>query len=132
MPLYRCASWLGILYFLILAAILAWILCGLAKLFHFPSDQKRLIEILIGMAFAASLYGFINAAAIRINRINVQLPGLQFMEGQNRSLGKRYPLRSRKKSWVCSEDCGHGAGFTSGYYFRWGDLTMGRRWMMIT
>jgi predicted MPP superfamily phosphohydrolase len=79
--LVRClytgaASWLGIFYFLILAAILAWILYGLAKLFHFPSDRKILIEILIGMAFAASLYGFINAAAIRITRINVQLPGL--------------------------------------------------------
>ena len=79
--LVRClytgaASWLGIFYFLILAAILAWILCGLAKLFHFPSDRKILVEILIGMAFVASLYGFINAAVIRITRINVQLPGL--------------------------------------------------------
>ncbi len=79
--LVRClytgaASWLGIFYMLILAAILAWILYGLAKLFHFPSDRKILIEILIGMAFTASLYGFINAAVIRITRINVQLPGL--------------------------------------------------------
>jgi len=79
--LVRClytgaASWLGIFYFLILAAILAWVLYGLAKLFHFPLDRKILIEILIGMAFVASLYGFINAAVIRITRINVQLPGL--------------------------------------------------------
>jgi hypothetical protein len=79
--LVRClytgaASWLGIFYFLILAAILAWILYGLAKLFHFPLDRKILIEILIGMAFVASLYGFINAAVIRITRINVQPPGL--------------------------------------------------------
>jgi predicted MPP superfamily phosphohydrolase len=79
--LVRClytgaASWLGIFYFLILAAILAWILYGLTKLFHFPLDRKTLIEILIGMAFVASLYGFINAAVVRITRINVQLPGL--------------------------------------------------------
>ncbi len=79
--LVRClytgaASWLGIFYFLILAAILAWILYGLGKLFHFPLDRKILIEILIGMAFVASLYGFINAAVVRITRINVQLPGL--------------------------------------------------------
>jgi predicted MPP superfamily phosphohydrolase len=78
--LVRClytgaASWLGIFYFLILAAILAWILYGLAKLFHFPLDRKILIEVLIGMAFVASLYGFINAAVVRITRINVQLPG---------------------------------------------------------
>src|SRR4030043_74918 len=49
---------------------------GLAKLFHFPLDREILIEILIGMAFVASLYGFVNAAVIRITRINVQLPGL--------------------------------------------------------
>jgi hypothetical protein len=70
------ASWLGIFYFLFLAAILAWIFYGLAKLFHFPVDRKILIEILIGMAFVASLYGFINAAMVRITRIDVQLPGL--------------------------------------------------------
>src|SRR4030065_381413 len=79
--LVRClytgaASWLGMFHFLIPAAILAWILYGLAKLFHFPLDRKILIEILIGMAFVASLYGFINAAVIRITRINVQPPGL--------------------------------------------------------
>jgi predicted MPP superfamily phosphohydrolase len=79
--LVRClytgaASWLGIFYFLILAAILAWILYALAKLFHFPLDRKMLIEIVIGIAFVASLYGFINAAVIRITRINIQVPGL--------------------------------------------------------
>jgi uncharacterized protein len=79
--LVRClymgaASWLGIFYFLVLAALLAWILYGLGKLFHFPLDRRILIEVLIGMAFVASLYGFINAGVIRITRISVQLPGL--------------------------------------------------------
>jgi predicted MPP superfamily phosphohydrolase len=70
------ASWLGIFYFLIIAATLAWILYGIAQLFHFPLARRTLIEILIGMAFVASLYGFINAAMVRITRIDVQLPGL--------------------------------------------------------
>jgi predicted MPP superfamily phosphohydrolase len=70
------ASWLGIFYCLFLAALLAWILYGLAKLFHFPLDRRILIEILIGVALMVSLYGFINAALVRITRINVQLPGL--------------------------------------------------------
>lgn len=79
--LVRClytgaASWLGILYFLLLATLLAWILYGMAELFHFPLDRKTLIEILIGMALLASLYGFINAGIVRITRISVQLPGL--------------------------------------------------------
>ena len=70
------ASWLGIFYLLILAAILSWILYDLAKLFHFPLDRKILIEILIGIALIASLYGFINSGVIRITRMSLQLPGL--------------------------------------------------------
>jgi predicted MPP superfamily phosphohydrolase len=70
------ASWLGLFYFLILAAILAWILYAMAQLFHFPLDRKALIGILIGVALVASLYGFINAAMVRLTRIDVQLPGL--------------------------------------------------------
>ena len=70
------ASWLGIFYFLILAAILAWVLYGVGRLFHFPPDRKLLIMILIGIAFVASLYGFLNAAMVRITRIDVQLPDL--------------------------------------------------------
>ena len=79
--LVRClyttaASWLGILYLFILASMLCWIFYGLAKLIHFPLDQKILIEILIGVALVASLYGFINAGMIRITRISIQLSHL--------------------------------------------------------
>jgi len=70
------ASWLGILYLLILAAALSWIVYGLAKLSHIPLDRKLLIEILIGVALSASLYGFINASVIRVTRIIVRLPNL--------------------------------------------------------
>jgi predicted MPP superfamily phosphohydrolase len=70
------ASWLGIFYLLILAAILAWILYGLAKLFHFSLDRRILIEILFTLALIASLYGFINAGIIRTTRLNLELPGL--------------------------------------------------------
>jgi predicted MPP superfamily phosphohydrolase len=79
--LVRClyttaAFWLGILYLFILASMLCWIFYGLAKLVHFPLDRKILIEILIGFALVASLYGFINAGMIRMTRISIQLPHL--------------------------------------------------------
>jgi predicted MPP superfamily phosphohydrolase len=79
--LVRClyttaASWLGILYLFILASTLCWICYGLAKLFHFPLDRKILIEILVGIALLASVYGFINAGMIRMTRISIQLPHL--------------------------------------------------------
>jgi predicted MPP superfamily phosphohydrolase len=70
------ASWLGILYLFILASTLCWIFYGLTKLFHFPLDKRILIEILIGIALLASLYGFINAGVIRTTRISLQLPHL--------------------------------------------------------
>jgi uncharacterized protein len=73
--LYTAAAyWLGILYLLILASILCWTFYGLGGLFHLPVDRKILIEVLIGVALLTSLYGFINAGAIRVTRINVQLP----------------------------------------------------------
>ncbi len=79
--LIRClytaaASWLGILYLFILAAILLWVFYGLARLFHLPLDRKIWVEVFMGIALAASLYGFINAGATRINRIKVDLPHL--------------------------------------------------------
>jgi len=70
------ASWLGILYLFILAAIVSWIFYGLARLFHLPLDRKVLLEVLMGIALAGGFYGFINAGAIRVTRIHVQLPHL--------------------------------------------------------
>jgi predicted MPP superfamily phosphohydrolase len=75
--LYTAAtSWLGIFYLFILAAILCWIFSSMARLVHFPLDQKICIEILIGMALISSLYGFINGGVIRTTRITIQLPHL--------------------------------------------------------
>ena len=70
------ASWIGIVYLLVLASIVCWTLYGLAKLFHLPLNKKVLIEVLIGMALIASLYGFINSGTIRITRITLQLHDL--------------------------------------------------------
>ena len=70
------ASWLGILYFLLLVASLSWLVYGFAKLFHFSLDQRILTEILFGVALLASLYGVINSGMIRVTRINLELPNL--------------------------------------------------------
>jgi predicted MPP superfamily phosphohydrolase len=70
------ASWLGIFYLLILAAFVAWVVYGFGRFIHLPLDRRILMELLIGIALAASLYGFINAGTIRTRRISVQLPGL--------------------------------------------------------
>jgi hypothetical protein len=75
--LYTAAVyWLGIFYLFILASILCWVFYGLGKLFHLPLNGKILIEILIGLALMASLYGFISAGVICVTRISLQLPHL--------------------------------------------------------
>ncbi len=70
------ASWLGILYLLVLASLLCWILLGLSKLFHLPSDRRLLIEVLIGIALVVSFYGFINSGVTRVTRVSLQLRDL--------------------------------------------------------
>ena len=70
------ASWIGIVYLFVLASIVCWILYGLAKLYRLPLDKRILIEVLMGMALIASLYGFINSGVIHITRITVQLHNL--------------------------------------------------------
>ncbi|MGA2468810.1 MAG: hypothetical protein ABSH06_31295 [Thermodesulfobacteriota bacterium] len=70
------ASWIGIVYLFVLASIVCWTLYGLAKLFHLLLNKKILIEVLMGMAMIASLYGFINSGMIRITRITLQLHDL--------------------------------------------------------
>ena len=70
------ASWIGIVYLFVLASIVCWTLYGLAKLFHFLLNKKTLIEVLMGMALIASLYGFINSGVTRITRITLQLHDL--------------------------------------------------------
>jgi len=93
------ASWLGILYLLILVSILCWILYGLAKIFHLPLDQKLLIEILMGLALLASFYGFVNAGVIRTTRINVRLPHLP------------RPWKDRTAVWVSDTHLGQVRNF---------------------
>jgi predicted MPP superfamily phosphohydrolase len=69
-------GWLGIFYLLIIASILSWMIYGGMKLAHFSIDRKLLVEILFGIAFLASVYGFINAGVIRTAEIKVRVPGL--------------------------------------------------------
>ena len=70
------ASWLGILYLLVLASLICWIVLGFSKLLHFPIDRRLLIEVLIGIGLAVSLYGFVNSGETRVTRMSIQLRDL--------------------------------------------------------
>ena len=75
--LYRIASiWLGFVNFAVPAALLAWIVMGFTIALNLPFGQSGVAVFFLSLALAATLYGLVNAATIRINRITVKLPGL--------------------------------------------------------
>ena len=75
--LYRLASvWLGLLNFFFLAACLCWLVSFALALLRITVNRPLLAGSLFGLALLVGLYGLVNARAIRIRRIPVQLPGL--------------------------------------------------------
>jgi len=74
---YRLASiWLGTFNFLVMAACASWIAYGVVRLAGLPVGGRAIAELFFGLAIGASLYGVLNAADIRVRRVNVKLPGL--------------------------------------------------------
>ncbi|HTP67399.1 MAG TPA: metallophosphoesterase [Dongiaceae bacterium] len=74
---YRFAAiWLGILNFAFLASIASWILLAIAQYFQLPLTASGIATLFFSLALLASLYGILNAARIRVNRVTVKLPGL--------------------------------------------------------
>ncbi len=74
---YRIASiWLGFVNFAVPAALLAWVVMGATIAFDLPFGQSGIAVFFVSLALVFTLYGLVNAARLRINRISVKLPGL--------------------------------------------------------
>jgi uncharacterized protein len=74
---YRAAAvWLGLLSFLILAAVASWIVFGVARLAGLDANFHRIVEVLFSVAAATGLFGVFNASWTRITRITVRLANL--------------------------------------------------------
>ena len=74
---YKIAAvWLGIFNYLFMAACLWWLLFGAFYLMGINVSRSGLAAALFGLAIATALYGFANAAAIRVKHIGVELPAL--------------------------------------------------------
>jgi predicted MPP superfamily phosphohydrolase len=75
--LYRAAAvWMGLLSFLILATVCAWIVFGVARLAGLSMNFHRTVESLFAAAVMAGLYGVFNASWTRITRTTVRLANL--------------------------------------------------------
>jgi predicted MPP superfamily phosphohydrolase len=70
------AVWLGFAALFLLAAILCWIVYAFRLLLDLGWAQPHIADACFGIAVAAGLYGILNAAALRVTRINVVLENL--------------------------------------------------------
>jgi predicted MPP superfamily phosphohydrolase len=75
--LYRAAAvWLGVLTFLVIAAVSSWIIFGVARFAGLDVNFHRIVELLFATAVVAGLYGVFNAGWMRITRTTVRLANL--------------------------------------------------------
>ena len=75
--LYRSSAvWMGFLSFLLLAAVMAWLVLGIASVTRIGLNFHRMVEVLFTMAMALGLYGLWNANWTRITRTRVRLENL--------------------------------------------------------
>jgi predicted MPP superfamily phosphohydrolase len=75
--LYRAAAvWLGMLTFLFLAAVSAWVVFGFTWLMGLAVNFHGIVEVLFGIALVAGLYGVLNANCTRITRTTIRIANL--------------------------------------------------------
>lgn len=74
---YRVAAvWLGLLSFLVLAAVASWVLLAFALVARLPFNFHELVAVLFGLALVAGFLGVVNASWTRLTRVTVRLPNL--------------------------------------------------------
>lgn len=75
--LYKAAAvWMGLLSFLFIAAVFAWLVLAIAAIVHATVNFHLLVQVLFSVAAVTGLYGVFNASWTRITRIRVRLANL--------------------------------------------------------
>ena len=75
--LYKASAiWMGLLSFLFIAAVMAWVIFGVAALAGVAIDFHSLVKAISGVGFSLGLYGLFNAGWTRITRVRVRLENL--------------------------------------------------------
>jgi predicted MPP superfamily phosphohydrolase len=74
---YRAAAvWLGLLTFLVVAAVSSWIIFAVARIAGLDLNFHRTVEFLFGAAVVVGVYGVLNAGWTRVTRTTVKLANL--------------------------------------------------------
>ena len=70
------AVWVGLMNFCLFAACASWIVLGVARVAGLGIAPHLIADASFSAALLVGLYGVINAATVRVNRITVKLPNL--------------------------------------------------------
>lgn len=70
------AVWVGLMNFCIFAACASWIVLGAARVADLEIAPNLIADVFFSAGLLVGVYGVINAATVRVNRITVKLPNL--------------------------------------------------------
>lgn len=70
------AVWVGFMNFGLFAAAGCWIVLGVVRLAGVPVARNEIADVLFAAALAMGVYGLVNAARVRVTRVNIKLPNL--------------------------------------------------------
>jgi uncharacterized protein len=70
------AVWIGLMSFGVFAAASCWIVLGLVRLAGLQAAPNEIADGLFTAGLLVGLYGVVNGARVRVNRITVKLPNL--------------------------------------------------------
>lgn len=70
------AVWVGLMTFCLFAAASSWIVLALARLARLPIAPPQIADGLFATALLVGIYGLVNAARVRVNRVTIKLPNL--------------------------------------------------------
>jgi len=74
---YRIAAvWIGLLSFLVIAAICSWPVFGIAQMGGLKIEFHQVVEVLFGLGVISGFYGVVNASLTRVTRTTVRLANL--------------------------------------------------------
>src|SRR5260370_39218609 len=71
-----CAVWFGLMNFGLFAAAVSCVALGLVEVAGLDITPSQIADVLFAATLAVGIYGLVNAARLRVNRVTVKLPNL--------------------------------------------------------
>ena len=70
------ATWLGFFSFFFVASFVCWIIYGISRVADLPWQRAQIADVTFAIGILTALYGTMNAARLRVVRVQITLPNL--------------------------------------------------------